>query len=665
MADLSRLEDIMVAQHGESARGRIRRGLRQVDTLWRADDGDQAAFEAFVTKHFVTDPTTLESMTKRLEEVLEAADGHLSEIQRSFRRATDLDTGPLLEIDPLLAATDPSAHLLDDLFASKIAFVVLLNMPVQSLAEKVDGAARWRRRDWATARLADRFAERVPGEVVRGQKEAEAAADLYIANYNIWMHNVLDPQGRRLFPEGMRLVSHWNLRDEIKANYGRPDGLARQRLITTILTRIVDETIPHVVIDNPRVDWSPISNQIQPNSESARAGTAGATATTATAAAPEPTTRYAMLLAQFRAAQRFDTYTPTATTAIARAFERDRELSEERVISLLKRILESPEVPRIAALIARRLGRPLEPHDLWYAGFRAGSNIDEAALDARVRQRYPTPEAFAQDMPRILRALGFSKSRAQYLAERIAVDPARGAGHAMPALRRGDRPRLRTRIGPSGMDYKGYNIAIHEFGHNVEQVFSLYDVDSTLLRGVPNNAFTEALAFVFQARDLLALGLDSPKDQSSEDDAVLAKFWQTWELAGVALVDLEVWRWMYAHPNATPEALKAAVSSIAIAHWNAYYKDVLGKADVPLLAVYSHMIAYPLYLADYPLGLLIAFQIEAAMQRAEARGIKLGDEFERMAKFGRVLPDVWMEHATGSPISAEPLLQATHAAVGR
>ena len=33
---------------------------------------------------------------------------------------------------------------------------------------------------------------------------------------------------------------------------------------------------------------------------------------------------------------------------------------------------------------------------------------------------------------------------------------------------KGQRSRLRTRIPSQGMDYKGYNIAIHEFGHNVE-----------------------------------------------------------------------------------------------------------------------------------------------------------------------------------------------------
>ena len=57
------------------------------------------------------------------------------------------------------------------------------------------------------------------------------------------------------------------------------------------------------------------------------------------------------------------------------------------------------------------------------------------------------------------------------------------------------KTRLRTRVGPDGMDYKGYNIAIHELGHNVEQTFSLNGIDHWWLNGVPNTAFTEALAF--------------------------------------------------------------------------------------------------------------------------------------------------------------------------
>jgi len=93
--------------------------------------------------------------------------------------------------------------------------------------------------------------------------------------------------------------------------------------------------------------------------------------------------------------------------------------------------------------------------------------------------------------------------------------------------------------------------------------------------------------------------------------------------------------------------------------WDRHYAPVLGGSGTPLLGVYSHMISYPLYLADYPLGHLIAFQIEEHLGKSG----KLGPEFERMATFGAVTPDVWMTHATGAPVSAEPLLRATEAAL--
>jgi oligoendopeptidase F len=211
------------------------------------------------------------------------------------------------------------------------------------------------------------------------------------------------------------------------------------------------------------------------------------------------------------------------------------------------------------------------------------------------------------------------------------------------------------------MNYKGYNIAVHELGHNVEQVFSLYDVDHTLLAGVPNTAFTEALAFVFQAKDLELLGYAKP-DAESERLRVLNDFWQTFEIAGVALVDIAVWHWMYDHPAARPKDLREATMKIAEEIWNQYYAPVLGGRGSVLLGIYSHMINYPLYLFNYPLGHLIAFQIEERIRKAGVG--KLGVEFERMAKFGAVTPDLWMPNATGAPVGAGPLLRATEAALG-
>jgi hypothetical protein len=570
----------------------------------------------------------------------------------------------MLKVDPLFAAYDPGAHVTEDLFRNRLAFVVLLNFPLASLQEKLADGKNKSRRQWAEMRLAGRFGRRVPAEVAQSIAAAGAAAELYIAEYNIWMHHLVDSSGVRLFPKGLRLITHWNLRDELKANYAdEKAGLAKQRTIIKVMERIVSQTIPAIVIDNPRVDWDPETNRVtRAPADSVEDGAPAAARTPKpeelAAPAPEADVRYAKLWANFKAAQGADAFSPVAPTQIARAFELGAEMPEARIEALLIEVLSSPLVREVAALIEKKLRRKLEPQELWWNGFVARGSIPEAELDAKTRARYPNAAAFAKDIPRLLGDLGFSSERAKYLSERIVVDPSRGAGHALQSARRGDFPHLRTRVESNGMNYKGYNIAVHELGHNVEQVFSLYDIDHTLLAGVPNNAFTEALAFVFQAKDLELLGYPKP-DAKSEQLRVLNDFWMTFEIGGVALVDIAVWHWMYEHPNASLKELREATLAAAREVWNRYYAPVLGGKDSVLLGVYSHMINYPLYLFNYPLGHLIAFQIEEQVKKAG----QLGPEFERMAKQGAILPDLWMEGASGAPVSAGPLLRATEAAL--
>ncbi|HEX4620705.1 MAG TPA: hypothetical protein VH208_03980, partial [Myxococcaceae bacterium] len=579
-----------------------------------------------------------------------------NELGRELRRATDLDVGPMVSVDPMLASVDASAHITEDLFASKVGLVILLNFPLATLDEQIAHGGSWSRRQWAELRLAERFARRVPGSVAQEITRSGSRADLYIAEYNLWMHHVLSEKGERLFPKDLRLISHWNLRDELKADYADPRALDKQRTLVRLMEQIVTQQIPAAVVDNPRVDWNPFTGAVSP--APAEELEASPPPDHHAGPGPEPDTRYARLLGQFHANRLADPYSPSTPTLISRSFELGRQIPEARVKSLLTSVLASPLVPKVAALIQKRLGRPLEPQDLWYNGFQPRARMSDAELDPICRKRYPTPAAFAADIPRILEHLGFGKAKAHSVAEHVIVDPSRGAGHALQAMRRGDFPHLRTRVEAGGMNYKGYNIAVHELGHNVEQVFSLYEVDHTLLAGVPNSAFTEALAFVFQARDLELLGLAKP-DAKSERARVLSDFWQAWEIAGVALVDVAAWHWMYEHPDATPAQLRDAVVQASREVWNQYYAPVLGKKDSPLLGIYSHMIAYPLYLPDYPLGHMIAFQIEEQIKKSGA----VGPEFERMAKLGAVAPDVWMQAATGAPVSAEPLLRATEAAL--
>jgi hypothetical protein len=637
-AAMARAEGVLVDRYGETQRARAQRGIRQVASLWRTEDGGAAAFEELVSTQFAGDTPAVDALFARFEHMFEQIDGHMQEISRELRVPQDLERGPLLPVDELFAGYDPGAHLTDDFFTNRVAFVALLNFPLTTLEERAT-ARDWSRRHWAEVRLAQRFARRVPADVQLAVGEAQARSEQYINGYNIWMNRVLAPGGARLFPTELRLLSHWNLRDQIRADYaGRAaNALARQQLVQDVMERIVTQTIPARAVDGKEFDWSP--------------------AIAASNGEREPDTRYARILDTAAALRRADAFSPTAPTYIARVFE-EREIPEQRVRQMLTEVLESPLVPRVAAMIRARLGRDLRPFDVWYSGFSARSTQSAAELDAITARRYPDAAAYQRDIPRMLMKLGFPKQRAEFLARHIAVEPARGSGHAMAAGMRGEQARLRTRVESGGMNYKGYNIAVHEMGHNVEQVFSIEMIDHTLLAGVPANAFTEAMAFVFQARDLELLGLPPPAKEARSLE-VLNDFWAAYEIAGVALVEIDLWHWLYDHPDATPAQLREAAVSTARAAWNRWYAPVFGTRDSALLGIYSHMVNYPLYLADYPIGRMIAFQIEEQVRKSG----DLGAEFERMSRIGAVTPDLWMTTAAGAAVGPQALLRATEAAL--
>ena len=628
--DAPALVQKLVQKHGEASRARAERGVKQVAAYWRAGDGDAASF---VEESFVPDAPGQEALLKRFSMAFEQIDGHFLEIGRALRSWSELELGPQLPVDQLFAGLDLGAHASEDLFTSKLAFVALLNFPLPDLEEMVAQGPRWSRAQWAMARLTRRFALRPSGAARQAVAKASADAEAYIAGYNIWMHHVLSPEGKRLFPRGMRLLTHWNLRDQIKADYAEKDqaqALPRQRLIREVMEHIVDQTIPLGVIDDPRVDWNPATGAVtaapaeEVETEQMKAqGTRSAQPRVSTAR--EPDRRYQVLFDDFRAARKLDADSPMAPTEIDRHFALDDEIPETRVRALLTQILGSPLVPEVAVLIQKRLGRPLEPFDIWYDGFV--EKEPEGELSKLTRAKYPTAEAYKKDIPRILETLGFTAEKARWVDSHIVVDPARGSGHALESDRRsemypwwgpGDSAHLRTRINPDGMDYKGFNIAVHEMCHNVEQTFSLYRVDDTLMQGVPGTAFTEALAFTCQHRDLEVLGVRKA-DGRAEQARALKAFWDSWEIAGVALVDLDVWHWMYAHPEASPAELREATLQIARGYWDKYYAPVLGKPGNPQLGIYSHMINSFLYLYRYPIGHLIAFQIEEQVRKTGSR----------------------------------------------
>jgi len=70
------------------------------------------------------------------------------------------------------------------------------------------------------------------------------------------------------------------------------------------------------------------------------------------------------------------------------------------------------------------------------------------------------------------------------------------------------------------------------------------------------------------------------------------------------------------------------------------------------------MIVYGLYLPDYAIGHVIAFQIAR-----ELRGRDFGAETERICRQGRLTPDAWVRGAVGRSISAQALLDEAREAI--
>ena len=205
------------------------------------------------------------------------------------------------------------------------------------------------------------------------------------------------------------------------------------------------------------------------------------------------------------------------------------------------------------------------------------------------------------------------------------------------------------------MDYKGYNIAVHEFGHCVEEVLDMYFIDYYMLSGVPNTAYTEASAFLWQHRDLQLMAND--QRPTTNDESVLDQFWSMYEIMGVSLVDMSMWQWIYAHPKATPKQLCEATQQIAKDIWNQYYEPVLGEHDCILLAIYSHMVNAPMYLPNYPLGHIVQYQLEEHLAQCKTQA-EFANEYARIYRLGRLTPKEWMIRAVGQAPSIDPILHA-------
>ena len=633
----------IIAAHPTADTTIITRGVEQVAALWHESDGTETDFLTLVSNSYAGNSADRQLLYSRLTHIIELCGQSADILNNTLQEPTTLlGKGEPTQVDWIISGYSPMAHFAEDMFANKIAHICVLNFPHYTLEEKNILDQKWSRQEWAYARLGDIFHTRVPGNVMAAYSQALSQAENYIAGYNIMMHCLRNEQGEQLWQEPMALLSHWNLRDELKSNYAAvPHAHEKQEMIYQVMLRIIRQEIPACVVNNEEFVWYPQTNRLEKKGESLKIER-------------EPDTRYQQIINIFHAAQQIDAHRSDAPSHVLRTFNEDLEIPIEEIEALFIQLIESDEIKQVAQIIRKRLGRELRPYDIWYDGFKSRSNISEDLLTNQTQKRYPNTKAFEQDMPRMLQDLGFTKDKAHSIAAHIVVEAARGSGHARPCVGREQPARLRTRVGNKGMDYKGYNIAVHEFGHNVEEVISLYDIDYYSLAGIPNTGFTEASAFLFQERDLNLLG---KKDNGQNADALFDMIWGMYEIMGVSLVDMRMWQWLYTHPKATAAELREAVVQIASEVWNQYYAPVLGEKDSPLLGIYSHMVGYALYLPAYPIGNIVQYQLEEHLAQCSSSE-EWAKEYTRIYQQGCLTPDAWMRGAVGAHMSVDPILKA-------
>ncbi|MCX7848474.1 MAG: hypothetical protein N2595_10665 [bacterium] len=632
------LVDDLVSQYCETERARAAAGITQLVAAWRDADGDATALRSFVRTRFVPSGPRLAQLLAHSEDAIYHLRGHLAEIHRALNRWRDQADIDDPGIDDLLAQFDPAPDLDEELYRSKLAFVILLNFPRRSFAEKQRYAPTWSADEWAAVRLADAVPHRVPRALRDRARIAFHHAREFYHNFHIPVGCVVADDGSRPFPPQRTLLAHWLVREEIRASYGMPQATARQRLLARIMGRHVDGSIPLRVLQGTATSWCPFSNAVNGEDPGPLVG-------------PQ---RYAVWCELFQLARATDPYFPDFPTHIARALTMDNQLSVETVEALLRDLLEAPVRRNLAELASARLGRPLQAFDIYYNNLAPVEPLDE--LDAAVAQRFPDAASFQQQLPQILRALGFKKNTANFLTAHIRVEIARGSGHASPARLLEYPSILRTSHQQQRLNWPAFVTAMHELGHCVEQVFSLHLVPRPALIGVPNLGVTEGFAFTFQA--FARHVLDLPAPPLAEAVTTVNSFLTACEIAGAGLLDLLMWRWLYAHPDASPEALRDATLACADELWKRYYAPYFGHDENHLLAAYQHMIGMMLYLPNYTVGHLIAHLI-----RRHLTPHSLAREIQRMCALGNLTPDAWLSRALGASLSAQPFIHDTQHAL--
>ena len=364
--------------YGEKNSERIAKGTAQIAKNWRKTDGSNEDFVKFCMENFLADKDLISNF-QVIQQNLALQNGLLAKIRFRFYESKNFTDMKEVRVDQYFRNSMPGI----DPYQGKLAQFIQLNFPAYTFEEKRLKGKNWSRLEWAMVKLGDYYPDRgnsgyksVSGDEVRDFQN-------YMGKYFFRMDHICMPDLTYPFKKALTLHSHFGLRDNLKEEYTRQGGFARQELTGKIIEHITQGTVPAEFIGDTATRWNPWTNELF----KIEAGKA-----VKIQFASEGTKRYAGLLASFKNRSSEDPSFSKASTVIDRTFENSNFKAEE-VEGLIRSFLSDPVIASVGKLISKRLGRPLQPFDIWYSGFQGQSAFPANKLDSITKSRYPDPVA--------------------------------------------------------------------------------------------------------------------------------------------------------------------------------------------------------------------------------------------------------------------------------
>jgi len=159
-----RVVDSLVAKYGAQERARMNICVPQAASYWSKSDGSVDEFYSFCLDNFIADKEKLSDYLLFIEKTFEEC--NMDYIHKMILPA--VFSKP--DYYKFFRLYRPEQHFSEDMFNSKIAFVVLLNFPIVSLEDMSRKNYFWMKEftgdDWAAFRLVRKFTLRIPAKVI-------------------------------------------------------------------------------------------------------------------------------------------------------------------------------------------------------------------------------------------------------------------------------------------------------------------------------------------------------------------------------------------------------------------------------------------------------------------------------------------------------------------